>query len=53
MKRFAALLTVALTGCATTLDPNYAVQLESYRLTIMSQQNVEVARDVRTRDMVG
>ena len=44
MKRFAALLTVALTGCATTLDPNYAVQLESYRLTIMSQQNVEIAR---------
>jgi hypothetical protein len=37
-------LCVTLTGCATTLDPNYAIQLESYRLTITSQQNVEVAR---------
>jgi hypothetical protein len=45
MKRLAALLVVlALAGCQTTLDPNYAVQLESYRLTITSQQNVEIAR---------
>ena len=33
-----------LGGCATTLDPNYAMQLESYRLTITSQQNVEIAK---------
>jgi hypothetical protein len=37
-------LTALLAGCATTLDPNYAIQLESYRLTITSQQNVEIAR---------
>ena len=36
--------TVLLAGCQTTLDPNYAIQLESYRLTITSQQNVEIAR---------
>lgn len=37
-------LVLLLGGCATTLDPNYALQLESYRLTITSQQNVEVAK---------
>jgi hypothetical protein len=37
-------LTALLSGCATTLDPNYALQLDSYRLTIASQQSVEVAR---------
>jgi len=42
--RIAAVLCVALTGCATTLDPNYAMQLESYRLTITSQREVDVAR---------
>jgi hypothetical protein len=35
---------VCLAGCQTTLDPNYAIQLESYRLTITSQQNVEIAK---------
>jgi hypothetical protein len=43
MKRLAPVLLL-LSGCATTLDPNYALQLESYRLTIQSQQNVEVAK---------
>jgi hypothetical protein len=33
-----------LGGCQTTLDPNYAIQLESYRLTITSQQQVEMAK---------
>ena len=33
-----------LAACQTTLDPNYAIQLESYRLTITSQQNVEIAK---------
>jgi hypothetical protein len=33
-----------LSGCQTTLDPNYAIQLESYRLTITSQQSVEIAK---------
>jgi hypothetical protein len=37
-------LCVTLTGCATTLDPNYALQLESYRLTISAQQSVEIAK---------
>ena len=44
MKRTALALVVALAGCQTTLDPNYAIQLESYRLTITSQQNVEMAK---------
>jgi hypothetical protein len=39
-----ALLAPFLAACQTTLDPNYAIQLESYRLTITSQQNVELAR---------
>jgi hypothetical protein len=38
------LAVLTLVGCQTTLDPNYALQLESYRLTIASQQNVEIAR---------
>lgn len=44
MKRALALAVSLLSGCATTLDPNYALQLESYRLTITSQQNVEIAK---------
>lgn len=40
----AALVALNLAGCQTTLDPNYAIQLESYRLTITSQQNVEMAK---------
>lgn len=44
MRPIAAILTLGLAGCQTTLDPNYAIQLESYRLTITSQQNVEIAR---------
>jgi hypothetical protein len=37
-------IILCLGGCQTTLDPNYALQLESYRLTITSQQNVEIAK---------
>lgn len=50
MKRIAAATLVAFTSstflaaCQTTLDPNYAIQLESYRLTIASQQSVELAK---------
>jgi len=44
MKHIIVGLCITFTGCATTLDPNYAIQLESYRLTITSQQNVEIAR---------
>jgi hypothetical protein len=44
MKHMIGGLVVFLCGCQTTLDPNYALQLESYRLTIQSQQNVEVAK---------
>jgi hypothetical protein len=44
MKSLVPLLVLSLTGCATTLDPNYAIQLESYRLTITSQQSVELAK---------
>jgi hypothetical protein len=43
--KIAALLTVLLlAGCQTTMDPNYSLQMESYRLTITSQQNVEIAK---------
>jgi hypothetical protein len=39
------LVAVTLVGCQTaTLDPNFALQMESYRLTITSQQAVEVAK---------
>jgi hypothetical protein len=44
MKIAPAVLLLCLTGCQTTLDPNYAIQLESYRLTITSQQSVELAK---------
>jgi hypothetical protein len=50
MKRVATSVLVAFTSstflaaCQTTLDPNYAIQLESYRLTITSQQQVEMAK---------
>jgi len=36
--------TLLLTGCQTTMDPNFALQMESYRLTVTTQQNVEVAK---------
>ena len=35
---------LALTGCATTLDPNYALQMDAYRQTVQSQQNVAIAQ---------
>jgi hypothetical protein len=46
MKRIINLsVVVLLSGCATTtLDPNYALQLESYRLTVSNQHSVEVAK---------
>lgn len=42
--RITAVLCIALTGCATTLDPNFSVQMEAYRLTITSQREVDVAK---------
>jgi hypothetical protein len=42
--RILPIVVLALAGCQTTLDPNYAVQLESYRLTIQSQREVDIAR---------
>mgnify|MGYP003575165693 CR=1 FL=1 len=46
MKRNASslLLCVALAGCATYLDPNYAVQIEAYRQTVAAQKMVEVEK---------
>lgn len=44
MRTVAALCLLCITGCATTLDPNFAVQMEAYRFTISSQREVEVAR---------
>ena len=44
MRKSPIVLALALAGCQTTLDPNYALQLESYRLTLTSNQAVEVAR---------
>ncbi|HWP12323.1 MAG TPA: hypothetical protein VNN06_10910, partial [Ramlibacter sp.] len=44
MQRLLAGVACVLAGCQTTLDPNYAIQLESYRLTITSQQAVEIAK---------
>ena len=38
------ILMLVITGCQTTLDPNFAVQMEAYRFTISSQREVEVAR---------
>ena len=44
MKRIIAGITALLAGCATTLDPNYAIQIEAYRATVASQQAVELAK---------
>jgi hypothetical protein len=33
-----------LGGCVTTLDPNYAVQIQAYNDTVHAQQEVEVAK---------
>lgn len=44
MRSISLLAIALLAGCATTLDPNYALQLEAYRLNVTAQQNVEVAR---------
>lgn len=40
----AVALCLLLTGCATTLDPNYALQLESYRQAVNAQAAVDMAR---------
>jgi hypothetical protein len=40
----ALLLAPLVTSCQTTLDPNFAVQMEAYRLTITSQREVDVAK---------
>jgi len=42
--RTIAAIAIFCTGCATTADPNYMAQLDSYRQTIASQQSVELAR---------
>lgn len=44
MKLLIAVTALLAGGCATTVDPNYMLQLDAYRLTISSQQSVEVAR---------
>jgi hypothetical protein len=33
-----------LSGCASTLDPNFAIQVEAYRQAINAQKDVEVAK---------
>jgi hypothetical protein len=42
--RYALILPIALCGCATTLDPNYAMQIQAYADTVRAQQSVEVAK---------
>ena len=37
-------LTALLSGCVTTLDPNYAVQIQAYADTVRAQQAVEIAK---------
>jgi hypothetical protein len=44
MRFVAIIIALCIAGCQTTLDPNFSVQMEAYRLTITSQQSVEVAR---------
>jgi hypothetical protein len=44
MKLICGLLTVSLAGCATTLDPNFSVQMQAYSDTVRAQQQVEMAR---------
>jgi len=44
MKTIVVLLAVALTGCVTTLDPNYALQVQAYSDTVRAQQAVEMAK---------
>lgn len=39
-----AALPLLLQACATTLDPNFAVQMDAYRLSVVSQQQVEIER---------
>jgi hypothetical protein len=38
------LALITLPGCQTTMDPNYSLQIEAYRLTIQSQREVDVAK---------
>ena len=42
--KIAGLAGMTLTGCQTTLDPNYAIQIEAYRATVTAQQMVEAER---------
>jgi hypothetical protein len=44
MRTLTAGIALALTGCVTTLDPNYAVQIQAYGDTVRAQQAVEVAK---------
>lgn len=37
-------LVVLLSGCATTVDPNYALQIDAYRQSVLAQYETEAAR---------
>jgi hypothetical protein len=39
-----SLAALALAGCATALDPNYAMQMQAYTDTVRAQQAVELAK---------
>ena len=42
--KHAYVFCVLLTGCATTLDPNYSMQLQAYTQAVNSQAAVEMAK---------
>ena len=42
--RLSTIVAFLLSGCATTLDPNYAAQLESYKMGLQLQHDLEVQR---------
>ena len=44
MRSIAVVAMCMLAGCQTTLDPNFSIQMDAYRLTISSQREVDVAR---------
>jgi hypothetical protein len=44
MKTHHLALSLLVSGCATTLDPNFSVQMQAYSDTVRAQQQVEMAR---------
>lgn len=44
MRTLTAGFALTLAGCATYLDPNYAIQIQAYNDTVRAQQMVEVAK---------